>query len=206
MSSFTRILAGLSAAFILGALAQGSVGVGTEQARASTLAGECTPAADWGMARDDLAAQAIQLVNAHRASLGLRQLAVSGALQASAVWKARHMARYQYMSHNDPAPPVARSAAQRMQDCGYSASWGENIAYGYPTAQSVFDGWLASPGHRANIENPNWAAIGSGAASGSGYIFWAQAFGSVPDGGSPPPPPPLPPPPPPDDGPRRHLW
>ncbi len=77
------------------------------------------------------------------------------------------MARYGYMAHNDPAPPVARSTGERMAACGNGASWGENIAYGYPSAQSVVNGWLSSPGHRANIENPNWVSIGSGAAAGA---------------------------------------
>ncbi len=121
----------------------------------------------------------MQLVNNHRAALGLRTLVGSGALDASAVWKARHMAMYGYMAHSDPAPPVARSTGERMQACGVTGSWGENIAYGYATAQTVFNGWLNSPGHRANIENPNWLAMGSGAAtSSSGSTYWAHTFGT----------------------------
>ena len=196
MGSFARPAAGFLTALALVALGLGSV-TGAERAGASTLAGECTPAADWGTQRDELAAQTISLVNAHRASLGLRQLVVLPALSASAVWKARHMARYGYMSHSDPAPPVSRSTGQRMSDCGYAASWGENIAYGYPSAQAVVDAWLNSPGHRANIENPSWAAIGSGAADGNGYVFWAHTFGAVADSGSPPAPAPTPEPSPP---------
>ena len=42
------------------------------------------------------------------------------------------MAMYRYMAHDDPAPPVARSIADRITACGYAgAGWGENIAYGY---------------------------------------------------------------------------
>jgi uncharacterized protein YkwD len=190
-----RIFAVLGLAAILGAAAVGLLG---SPARA---AGDCTPAADWGAQRDDLAAATVQLVNAHRATLGLPQLVVVPALQGSAVWKARHMARYAYMAHSDPAPPVARSTQERMTACGYTASWGENIAYGYPTARAVVDGWLASPGHRQNIENPSFVGIGSGAAtSASGQVYWAHTFGTSASGGSPvpplPPPPPPPPPPP----------
>ncbi len=167
----------------------------------AAIVGDCTPGGDWGTPRDDLANQTIALVNAHRASLGLAQLAVSPTLAASAYWKARHMAEYDYMAHNDPAPPVGRLAGDRMQTCGYNAGWGENIAAGYPTAQQVFQGWLDSPGHRSNIENPMWRAIGAGAAAADdGFLYWANTFGTVADGGSPPPPPPPPlrrPPPPP---------
>jgi len=175
---------------VIAAVAVASAGFLPIRAEATAAVGDCAPGADWGSLRTALAAQTVELVNAHRRGLGLGELSVSPALEASAVWKARHMARYAYMAHNDPAPPVARSAGERMQACGYGASWGENIAFGYGTAQAVVSGWLGSPGHRANIENPNWVAIGSGAAAGaSGTIYWAHSFGSE-VGESPPPPPP----------------
>ncbi len=192
MIYLSRTLAVLALA---AAVAAGTLGSSTRDAVA---AGDCTPAADWPAQRADLAQQTMQLVNQHRASLGLRQLVVSPALQASAEWKARHMAKYLYMAHSDPAPPVARDTAARMAACGVSGGWGENIAYGYPTAQSVVTGWLNSPGHRANIENGTFAAIGSGAAVGSsGQIYWAHTFGTSTGGTPPAPPPPAPAPPPP---------
>jgi uncharacterized protein YkwD len=161
----------------------------------ASAAGDCVAGSDWGTVRDDLASQTVGLVNAHRAALGLRQLAVVPALQGSAVWKARHMAKYSYMAHSDPAPPVARSTGERMSACGYGAGWGENIAYGYATAQSVVSGWLASPGHRANIENPSFVGIGAGAAtSASGQVYWAHTFGTSSAGAAAPPPPAPPPP------------
>ena len=156
-------------------------------APATPLAGDCTPGASWIGARADLADSVIKLINQHRASLGLRTLSVSPALTRSAVWKARHMATYRYMGHNDPAPPVARSVAERLAACGYSSGWGENIAEGYPTAASVVAGWLASPGHKANIENPAFVVTGVGAAIATGGVtLWAQDFGMSADGGSAP--------------------
>ena len=86
-------------------------------------------------------------------------------LTASAEWKSLHMAGYNYLAHDDPAPPVARTVADRLAACGYpstGAGWGENIAYGYPDAASVMTGWLNSPGHKANLENPAWTTIGVG--------------------------------------------
>ncbi len=154
-------------------------------APATTLVGDCTPGTSWAAGRSDLATAVIKLVNAHRASLGLRTLSVSPALTRSAVWKARHMATYRYMGHDDPAPPVARTVAERIVACGYSGGWGENIAEGYPTAASVVAAWLASPGHKANIENPSYVVTGSGAAVASGGItLWAQDFGSSNDSGT----------------------
>jgi len=42
-----------------------------------------------------------------------------------------------------------------------SRPWlGENIASGYPTVRSVFNGWIDSPGHRANIMRPQFTRVG----------------------------------------------
>jgi uncharacterized protein YkwD len=170
---------------VLAAVAAVALGTASAPAPATTLVGDCTPGASWKADRADLANAVIKLVNQHRASLGLHTLAVSPALTRSAVWKARHMATYRYMGHDDPAPPVARSVAERIAACGYSSSWGENIAEGYPTASSVVAAWLASPGHKANIENPSYRVTGSGAAIASGGItLWAQDFGTTPDSGT----------------------
>jgi len=149
---------------------------------AATAAGDCVPAPGWPADRAELAAQVVTLVNAHRTQLGLVPLVVSPTLTAAAEWKARNMAAYGYLDHDDPAP-TARTADERLAACGYSApSWGENIATGYAGAQAVVDAWLASPEHRANIERPEYRATGVGAAGAPTY--WAQSFGAVADAGS----------------------
>ena len=169
---------------VVAAAAAAALATAPAPAPATSLVGDCTPDASWKPARTDLADAVIKLVNAHRAALGLRQLAVSPTLTRSAVWKARHMATYRYMAHDDPAPPVARSVGERIAACGYSGAWGENIAEGYPTAASVVAGWLGSPGHKANIENPSYSVTGSGAAIATGGItLWAQDFGTADDSG-----------------------
>jgi uncharacterized protein YkwD len=82
-------------------------------------------------------------------------------------------------AHEDTAPPVSRSAYRRALDCGYDGGfWGENIAVSYLSPKAVVAGWLASPGHRANIENPAYTVTGVGvAASPSGRLYWTQSFG-----------------------------
>jgi uncharacterized protein YkwD/chitodextrinase len=159
----------------------------------------CTPTSSWGTNRTDLASQVVGLINQHRASKGLSQLTVSSPLTASSQWKSLHMAGYGYFAHDDPAPPVSRGAYQRAKDCGYSGTtWGENIAWGYTTAQAVVNGWLGSAGHRANIENASFKTIGIGvAANAVGRLYWTQNFGNDVSGTTPPPPPPPSPPSPP---------
>jgi uncharacterized protein YkwD len=160
----------------------------------------CTPGAAWPASNASFASQVVTLVNQHRASLGLGALAVDAALTDSAVWKARHMANYAYFDHSDPAPPVARDPFQRMSDCGYAAggALGENIAAGQQTPADVMAAWIASTGHRMNLENPAFRSIGVGVAVGGPFgIYWVQDFaGGVSAGGAPPPAPPAPPPPP----------
>jgi len=153
---------------------------------ASAAVGDCTPDPSWPAARPNLEAGVLALVNAHRTGMGLHALGTSAALTRSAEWKARHMARYGYLAHDDPAPPVARSFADRVVACGYTGAAGENIAVGFPTPASVMQGWLASPGHRSNIEGP-YTTTGIGVAVGAGgAVFWAEDFGfgpAVPAGG-----------------------
>jgi uncharacterized protein YkwD len=175
----------------------------------AAASGSCEPQAGWAEAKGAWAAEVLALTNEHRASLGLGRLAASASLTSAATWKAAHMARYDYMTHDDPAPPVGRTWDQRIRDCGYSSGAGENIAYGYRTPQAVFEGWLDSAGHRRNIENPSYKVIGIGAAvNDSGTPYWAQVFGlRVESGDALQVPAPTPPPadptvelPPPDDG------
>lgn len=152
---------------------------------AGAQAGACAPGDGWGRADVRAARSVVALVNLHRLGLGRPQLAIDPALERSAVWKSLHMARYAYFDHDDPAPPVARTPFRRMRACGFPANraMGENIAAGYSGAAAVMRGWLASPGHRANIENGGFRLIGVGAGSrrGSPYgRYWTQNFGGAP--------------------------
>jgi uncharacterized protein YkwD len=165
-------------------------GLAPPPASAAATSGGCTPGANWGTLRPDLASAALDLVNQHRVSLGLKALKVSAALTASAQWKSLHMAYYQYFSHYDLNYPTAgafRDPFTRMADCGYSYNTfeGENIAYGYSTASAVVSAWLSDSGHRANIEGPSYVVTGiAAAADSSGAIFWTQDFGGYDDSGT----------------------
>lgn len=158
----------------------------------------CTPDSSWGTVNSGYAAQVLSLVNQHRASMGLGQLSSDAALSRSAVWKSMNMAGLNYFDHNDD--PIGRSVGQRLAACGWPSNlgWGENIAYGYATPDQVMSGWLNSPGHKANIENPSFTTIGVGvAANAQGIYYWTQDFGQGSSGGAPPPPTTTNPPPPP---------
>ncbi len=61
-----------------------------------------------------------------------------------------------------------------------STSSGENIAAGYQTPAAVVEGWMNSPGHKANILNPNFTTIGIGCIRHDSLyqIYWTQCFGN----------------------------
>ncbi|HKX43869.1 MAG TPA: CAP domain-containing protein, partial [Burkholderiaceae bacterium] len=58
--------------------------------------------------------------------------------------------------------------SQRIDATGYSWSTaGENIAAGYSSVDAVMDGWIASPGHCANLMNPNFSEVGVSCVPGT---------------------------------------
>src|SRR3954453_8396723 len=173
---------------VVGAAALAAVGLFAGRATGGATAattGDCVPAPSWPAAQPAGATAVLAAVNAHRATRGLAPLRVSTSLTASATWKARHMAAYNYMAHDDPAPPVARSFFSRVSSCGYAGAAGENVPRWYPTAAAVVQAWLADAPHRANIEG-GWSTTGIAVAvSSAGIPYWVEDFG----GGGPPPPP-----------------
>ena len=77
-----------------------------------------------------------------------------------------------YFSHTglDGSSPGSRMTAE-----GYIwKTYGENIANGFTTEQSVMNGWLGSEGHCKNIMNAGFKEIGAGRESN----YWTQVFGT----------------------------
>ena len=80
-----------------------------------------------------------------------------------------------YISH---VSDDGRTFVQRAQAQGYREPGGENVARGQRTAADVMSGWMNSEGHRANILNCSFKAIGVGRAKGvDGTLVWGQLFG-----------------------------
>jgi uncharacterized protein YkwD len=158
--------------------------VATAPAEASRT--DCVPEAGWPQQDANAASQVVALVNQYRASLGLSQLGLSQSLTNAAAWKASELAvdvpatGGTAFSHDDYG--TGRLAQTRLQVCGYGDGFGENIALGQDSPRAVMDAWIASPGHRENLQYPYWTAIGVGAASGPWGYGWVQDFGvSLPD-------------------------
>ncbi|MEW2515223.1 CAP domain-containing protein [Streptomyces sp. NPDC046870] len=119
-------------------------------------------------------AEIVRLVNAERAKAGCQPLTPNSTLTKAAQAHSDDMAAHRNMSHTGSD---GSSPGDRITRAGYTwSSYGENVAYGYSTAQQVMDGWMSSPGHRANILNCGFKEIGVGLAQPGSY--WTQDFGT----------------------------
>ena len=108
-------------------------------------------------------------VNAAREAAGLDPLALDDALCEAAQVRAEELA--QVFDHTRPNGESCFTVLDEVDVGGYHTA-GENIAMGYGDADSVMDGWMNSPGHRANILNEDFSRIGV-AHAGQG---WVQLF------------------------------
>ena len=118
------------------------------------------------------------LINAERLHRGLPALVYNEQLNEMATIQAKNMARFQKMAHVLPGanlPTLGDRARYVAYPFGRLA---ENVALGYPDAESVVQGWMNSKGHRANILNSDVAETGIAIArSSAGGLYFCQVFG-----------------------------
>lgn len=127
-----------------------------------------------GLARTT--AEVVGLTNRERAGAGLPVLGVDARLTAAAQAHSADMVARDFYSHTDPdgGKPWDRAAAAGAGQ----GSVGENIACGQRSPAEVVEGWMNSPGHRANILKPDFTHIGIGLAGGGrAGTYWTQLFG-----------------------------
>ncbi|MFJ6084799.1 CAP domain-containing protein [Streptomyces sp. NPDC092369] len=123
------------------------------------------------------AAEVVDLTNRERARAGLPPLAVDALLTRAAQAHSADMVARAFYSHTDPEggqpwDRAARAGSRRR-------TIGENIACGQRSAAEVVEGWMNSPGHRANILKPDFTHIGIGfAGGGPSGTYWTQLFGA----------------------------
>lgn len=122
---------------------------------------------------EQMAWAVLDLVNAERSKAGLQPLVMDQKLMDTAVGRSCEITVL--FDHQRP----------NGQDCfsvypsGYYY-YGENIAAGYVSAESVVNAWMNSSGHRANILSKDFKSIGIGCVKsddGRYYVYWTQCFG-----------------------------
>ncbi|MFC8871755.1 CAP domain-containing protein [Streptomyces sp. NPDC057148] len=132
------------------------------------------PLAPDGLARTT--AEVVDLTNRERVRAGLAALAVDPRLTAAAQAHSADMVARDFYSHTDPdgGKPWTRAAAAGAA----RRTVGENIACGQRSPADVVEGWMNSPGHRANILKADFTHIGIGLAGGGrAGTYWTQLFG-----------------------------
>ena len=152
-------------------LTAGLLAVGTAAAGAASPADEAT---------------FVSKINALRASKGLAALTPDAALAATACTWNDQMIAAGTISH-DPNLGAAIASV--------SSNWrkgGENVGMG-GTVDSLFDAFVASPGHYANLVDPQYTRVGVCVGrDANGKLFTTHRFIAIAgDGAAPPPPPPL---------------
>ena len=132
--------------------------------------------------------QVLSLINAARAQphqCGTQAFTATTALTwndnlaGAANSHTRNMANGNFFDHLDHD---GRTPGDRAELAGYTAKTvGENIAAGLDTPRKVVDGWLASPGHCANLMNPQFRELGAAYAmdpKSDAGIYWTALFGT----------------------------
>lgn len=91
--------------------------------------------------------ETMDLINKYRVSVGLNPLAKIDHMSYKSEEHDNYMIANNVVNHNDF---VARS--ENIMKVLGAKTVSENIAYNYSTPQAALNAWLASPGHKENIE------------------------------------------------------
>jgi len=131
--------------------------------------------------------EVFDIVNDERQSVGRSALQWCDGLYQCAKAHSNDMCDRGFFSHVNPEGEGPSDRARTGHAGSYTFPsivpnpylWGigENIAWGYRTAEEVMIGWMNSPGHRANILNPDYTHIGVGQCDGC-KTHWTQTFGT----------------------------
>lgn len=148
------LLAGLAGALSFPSAPSAQAGAGA--------AASVTPAA-----RAALTARIVRQVNHHRALNGVPAVRAERRLGEAAQAHADDMATRDYFDHR---APDGRGMQDRAAAAGYPwRTLAENLGAGLSSPESTVDSWMTSPGHRANMLDPQHVHIGVGYAQpGSG--------------------------------------
>ena len=121
------------------------------------------------------AQEVLTLINEHRTNIGLDALQTGS--QFSSAYAVDHtnymidLSQINHDNYNVRAAALQSTGAQQV---------GENVAYGYNTAEAVVNAWLNSPSHRDNIEgNFTHAGFGIKFCGQSNTYYFTQLFYKV---------------------------
>jgi uncharacterized protein YkwD len=129
--------------------------VGVEEEQLSGSSGHVTSPAEGEL-------RMLELLNQTRKAAGLSTLQADDELREIALLHSTDMAEHNFFGHVSPTTGNTEDRARRSGVI--VAAYGENVAEA-ESAESSFDGLMASPGHRANMLNPQYTHVGIAAVS-----------------------------------------
>ncbi len=121
---------------------------------------------------ENMEVQIFEMVNAHRKKMGLQPFKYHPVIRKYSHQHSVYMKSKGKISHDDFKTRMGKMSPE----VGGAIMRGENVAMQF-SAKGAFDAWLASPGHRANIEKPEFthAALGV-VAKGNGAYYLTHIF------------------------------
>lgn len=120
----------------------------------------------------DIEYEIINLVNNYRTSNGLTKLGVLNIISKEAINHTNYMIETGDVSHYN-----FNERYQNLTTYASAKNVGENIAYGYNSAQGVFNSWINSDEHRKIIENSNYTHFGISTKKNSeGRYYFTNIF------------------------------
>ena len=123
----------------------------------------------------DFETEVIRLINEHRHSIGMKPLCQSDLITHQAREHSANMASMKVAYGHDGFKQRTGNV-RRVLRCG---AMGENVTqiFSHNIAESAVRSWLASKGHRENLEKPGYTMTGVGVAcSKSGIYYVTQIF------------------------------
>ncbi|QQR93228.1 hypothetical protein IPJ91_02085 [bacterium] len=124
----------------------------------------------------------ISLTNQARSNAGLATLSYNSALTNAACAKADDMFAKDYWAHFGPN---GETPWQFIRGAGYNYLYaGENLGKGFSSDSALFNAWMGSSSHKANIMKPEFRDIGicakDGILLGEETTLVVQMFGALP--------------------------
>lgn len=150
----------------------------TEETTAAEIAGNYGRRAP-DQTESEFAQRVFELTNAEREKEGLPPFGNMDVLDTVALTRAWELSVEYRPDHTRPSgSPFVEAFNENGIIYG---AWGENIAAGQDSPESVVEAWMNSPSHRAAILNPDYTYMGTGCYYipddyQEYFYFWTQEF------------------------------
>lgn len=114
------------------------------------------------------ATELVELTNETRSEEGLPELAVSGCAREAGLQRAADLVGQAELVHASLAPVI--------DACEPLSTAAENLVNSTAEPIDVVEAWLGSPGHRANIVDPDLTEVGIGCVPDGEKMLCSQVF------------------------------